>query len=154
EVVERALEMLQFDERFASTQVERRYAPEPCFAWIQPYAMQQVLVNLLINALDATRDVPTPRLTVVTGRRDDGCFAQVIDNGYGIARNDLSRIFEPFFTTKPVGKGTGLGLSISYSLVRRQGGQIDVESEPGRGATFTIRLPSQPANLPISGTPE
>jgi signal transduction histidine kinase len=63
------------------------------------------------------------------------------DTGTGIAEEDLPRIFDPFFTTKAVGQGTGLGLSISYGIVDSHGGWIEVESEVGRGSTFTVMLP-------------
>jgi signal transduction histidine kinase len=66
----------------------------------------------------------------------------VSDNGCGIEPEHASRVFEPFFTTKPVGQGTGLGLSISYGLVERHKGRFELHSEPGHGATFSIRLPA------------
>ena len=65
----------------------------------------------------------------------------VEDDGCGVAPAVRERIFDPFFTTKPVGRGTGLGLSIAYEIVRSHGGEIWVESEPGRGSAFHVRLP-------------
>jgi signal transduction histidine kinase len=67
-------------------------------------------------------------------------------------KENLNRIFEPFFTTKPVGQGTGLGLSLSYSIVRRHGGRIDVESEVGRGSRFTIHLPVRQQRTQVTET--
>jgi signal transduction histidine kinase len=66
----------------------------------------------------------------------------VQDNGRGIAPNDLPRIFEPFFTTKSDGRGTGLGLSIVQGIVQRHHGFVDVESSPGGGTTFTVKIPT------------
>jgi two-component system NtrC family sensor kinase len=66
---------------------------------------------------------------------------RIRDEGDGIPPENLRKIFDPFFTTKEVGKGTGLGLSVSYGIVQSQGGTIEVESPPGQGATFTLRLP-------------
>ncbi|HOU53191.1 MAG TPA: ATP-binding protein [Myxococcota bacterium] len=104
--------------------------------------MQQVLVNLMVNALDAMPD--GGRLQVHKGVSGDGrsVWVDVADTGSGIRSEDLAHLFEPFFTTKE-GKGTGLGLSISWGIVRDHGGQIDVESEPGRGTTFRVFLPLQ-----------
>jgi signal transduction histidine kinase len=69
------------------------------------------------------------------------------DTGHGIPPEHLSKIFDPFFTTMPVGKGTGLGLSISYGIIQQHEGTIEVESQPGAGTTFTVRLPALRASL-------
>jgi signal transduction histidine kinase len=66
---------------------------------------------------------------------------QVIDDGRGIEKRDVTRIFDPFYTTKPTGEGTGLGLSVSYGIIKNHGGHIHVESQPGMGTTFTVELP-------------
>jgi signal transduction histidine kinase len=66
---------------------------------------------------------------------------EIIDEGHGIARSEVSKIFEPFYTTKPPGRGTGLGLSICYGIVAEHGGRIEVDSAPRKGSTFRILLP-------------
>jgi signal transduction histidine kinase len=107
--------------------------------------LQQVLVNLLVNAIHAMPD--GGRLTLRTFDRDEGTrpgvVIEVADTGSGMASNVMQRIFDPFFTTKRR-EGTGLGLSISQMLVTRQGGKISVASEPGKGTTFSIWLPEAP----------
>jgi signal transduction histidine kinase len=103
--------------------------------------MQQVFMNLIINAAEAMES--GGRLTLAT-RFDpaEGCVeVEFRDTGHGISEEDMERIFDPFFTTKDVGHGTGLGLSISYGIVKEHKGAISVESEVGRGATFVVRLP-------------
>ncbi|MBI5331267.1 MAG: PAS domain-containing protein [Betaproteobacteria bacterium] len=103
--------------------------------------MQQVVMNLVQNALDATGETPEPRLEIrargVVGRVE----VTFCDNGPGIPPELLPHIFEPFFTTKPVGKGTGLGLAISYGIVERHGGALAAANAPGGGACFTLTLP-------------
>ena len=99
-------------------------------------------MNLLSNAIDACP--PGGTVTVRTGAEDGQVRIDVIDNGHGINPAIRDRIFDPFFTTKPIGKGTGLGLSISYGIVQDHGGTIDVDSTPGEGSRFTVRLPLQP----------
>ncbi|SIN72893.1 PAS domain S-box-containing protein [Singulisphaera sp. GP187] len=113
-------------------------APLPNVA-CYPGEVNQVLLNLLSNAIDATDS--GGRVTVHTHPVDSGVEIHVTDTGKGIDPAIRHKIFDPFFTTKPVGEGTGLGLSISYGIVRSHGGTIDVESEPGHGTTFIIRLP-------------
>jgi two-component system cell cycle sensor histidine kinase/response regulator CckA len=116
--------------------------------------IEQVLMNLVANARDAMPGggrvvvaVARVDLDAETARRAGlerpGAYGRVTvaDTGVGIAREDQARIFEPFFTTKAVDKGTGLGLSLAYGIMRQHGGAISVESEPGRGATFTCLLP-------------
>jgi signal transduction histidine kinase len=142
EVVDEAIRMVEFDRRVKELTITREFGDDVSDTVVMPQALQQVLVNLLINALDAMADVREKHLVVRTRRSAGKWYAiDVIDNGSGIAPEHLNRLFEPFFTTKPVGKGTGLGLSISYNLMRKQGGDIQVQSAPGCGATFTVRLP-------------
>jgi two-component system, NtrC family, sensor kinase len=103
--------------------------------------LTQVVVNLLANALDATH--PGGRVEVGVAERDDRALLWVADNGSGIPREQIERIFQPFFSTKLAEGGTGLGLSISYEIVRRHGGRMTVESEPGQGSRFTVSLPGR-----------
>jgi signal transduction histidine kinase len=150
DVVREAVEMASFDGRMKGVRLEQSFDPQVGAAPMLPQAIQQVLLNLLRNALDATEAVDEPSVRVRTARDGDGWVViEVADNGCGIDAKDMKRVFEPFFTTKPVGKGTGLGLSISYSLVGRHGGSITVASRPGEGTTFRIRLPARqtPVNI-------
>jgi C4-dicarboxylate-specific signal transduction histidine kinase len=146
EIVEQSLHMLRFDKRLKAVKVDRQFSPDAGSLALLPQALQQVLVNLIINALDAMAQTPEPKLTVRTERRDGCCLVEIADNGTGVAPEHMGRLFEPFFTTKPVGKGTGLGLSISYSLIQKQGGSISVRSQSGAGTSFTIRLPTARAS--------
>ena len=116
----------------------------------RPAALAELMTNLILNALDAMPDGGT--LTVST-RSDPGrhITLTVTDTGVGMAETVRRRIFEPFFSTKGEG-GSGLGLSMVYSIVRRHGGDIRVESEPGRGATFTLTFPV--ASEPVGAEPE
>lgn len=110
-----------------------------------PQQLNQVFLNLLINAAHAMEG-KQGNITVRTWSEADSVFVSVVDTGCGIPDEIRQRIFEPFFTTKEVGKGTGLGLSISYDIIRKHGGEITVESEAGRGTTFTVRLPIKGPN--------
>ncbi len=108
------------------------------------HRLGQVAVNLLVNAADAIADGTPDRNEIHVVTRDDGdhvSFA-IRDTGAGMDRETMARAFDPFFTTKPVGEGTGLGLSIAHGIVTKMGGSLDVTSEPGRGATFIVRLPA------------
>jgi signal transduction histidine kinase len=104
-----------------------------------PGLLRQIIINLLTNALDAVERGGRVRLS--TSTEGDDVFITVADTGTGIPPEDLRRIFEPFYTTKGRGKGTGLGLAICRELVAALGGIITVESAPGAGSTFTVRLP-------------
>ncbi len=111
-------------------------------AQLDPLQMMRVLTNLMTNAIQAMADVEGPRLlTVRTGHEADEVYVTVEDTGPGIAQEAMGQIFDPFFTTKPKGTGTGLGLSLCQGIVAAHGGSIEVESAPGRGARFTLRLP-------------
>jgi len=102
--------------------------------------LQQVLMNLLMNARDAM-----PRggeITVATECEDSIVRVEISDNGVGIAPDHLSKIFDPFFTTKSASRGTGLGLAVTYGLIREHAGEIRVESALGQGTTFRLELPT------------
>lgn len=106
--------------------------------------LTQVIVNLLLNASQAfERPDPDQNHIRVHVQRDDASYAivRVTDNGPGIPPELQSRIFEPFFTTKPVGEGTGLGLAICADTIQSMGGQLELESTPGKGACFRVKLP-------------
>jgi PAS domain S-box-containing protein len=117
--------------------------------------LEQVFLNLLLNAEQAILEVKTQgRILVRTRVSPSGqtIYADVTDDGPGIAPEALSRVFEPFFTTKTVGSGTGLGLSVSYGILEEHGGRLSVQSRPGE-TTFTIELPvtraPEPAPAPM-----
>jgi two-component system NtrC family sensor kinase len=140
-VVEECFSLVEDRAIFHNIEVVRDYADCLPDTVVDPSQMQQVFMNLIINAAEAMGGAG--RLSVSAGFDPD---AQVIrisfgDTGHGISEADLSRIFDPFFTTKEVGHGTGLGLAISFGIVKEHGGTISVESEPGVGTTFTIELP-------------
>ncbi|WP_428262406.1 ATP-binding protein [Haliangium sp.] len=118
-----------------------------------PDKLQQVLLNLVRNAVDATRDHPEePRQVTLTVQRDvSGALILVEDNGPGLSDEVMARLFEPFFSTKP--QGTGLGMAICHSLVTQHGGDIRVHSEPGHGARFEIHLPRRPPIRTTRGGP-
>lgn len=103
--------------------------------------LNQVFMNMLVNASHAIGEGGHGRITIRTGVKEDMVWVAFSDTGKGIAPEHLSRIFDPFFTTKPVGKGTGLGLSLSYGIIEKHHGRIEVESEVGKGTTFTVWIP-------------
>jgi signal transduction histidine kinase len=103
--------------------------------------LQQVVLNLLVNAESAMRGAELRHLSVITRRKKRAVVIVVSDTGHGMAPSVSQRVFEPFFTTKPPGEGTGLGLSVSYGIIQAHGGTISVESTPDVGTTFTISLP-------------
>jgi signal transduction histidine kinase len=106
-------------------------------------ALQQVMVNLCVNASHAIGEHRKGRITIEVGSAPNGfVLLDVVDNGSGIAPDILPRIFEPFFTTKSVGKGTGLGLAMVHSIITKMKGTIECQSELGVGTRFSMRLPS------------
>ena len=118
--------------------------------------LQQVLVNLVVNATHALNDLERPvedkQITLSAWEENQQVILKVRDNGPGIPDKVQKRIFEPFFTTKEVGKGTGLGLSVSYNLIQKMQGQIAVESAPNQFTEFTITLPQNPVSTASQST--
>lgn len=125
------------DEKEVALRTEGAQAVPP--ARLDANELEQVLLNLVNNALDATRPGGVVRLSATAA--DDEVLIRVTDNGCGIPPEDLDRIFQPFFTTKPPGEGTGLGLAVAYGLVNGWGGRLEVESEVDGGTTVSILVP-------------
>ncbi len=140
-IAQDALQILGFQLRDAACEVSVHLAQQPAYVQGDPVQLKQVLINLILNAIHAMEGRPKSQLALRLSLDAGSVWLRVRDNGIGIKREILSRIFDPFFTTKGP-RGTGLGLSISSSIIRQQGGELSVESTPGQGATFTIRLPS------------
>ncbi len=103
--------------------------------------VNQVIINIIQNAMDALDSTDHPTINIVGTKSLDSFELSISDNGEGMAPEEYQKIFEPFYTTKAPGKGTGLGLYISYSIIKKHGGKISVESEEGKGTTFIINLP-------------
>ncbi|HUU01918.1 MAG TPA: HAMP domain-containing sensor histidine kinase [Myxococcota bacterium] len=103
--------------------------------------LSQVFMNLILNAVDVLPEQGKINICTSTDLRGGYLGVDITDNGPGIPEHMLSQIFDPFFTTKPTGKGTGLGLSVSRGILRKLGGYLQVESELGKGSTFTVLLP-------------
>jgi CheY-like chemotaxis protein len=144
DVVESALEMTGYMLRTADVDVSLELSPKVPAILADGDQINQVLTNLIVNALHAMDGEPQPhRLRLVThydrGRRE--AVLKVCDNGRGVPEETATRIFEPFFTTKEVGEGTGIGLTIVHRIVDAHGGSIALDSRPGHGATFVLRFP-------------
>jgi signal transduction histidine kinase len=107
-----------------------------------PEGIHRALLNVVGNAVDAVEGRPDPRVTVTVSRSDDGAFAEVAvaDTGPGIPAEGLADVFRPFVSTKGA-KGTGLGLPVSRKILREHGGDVTVESAPGTGCRFVLRIP-------------
>ncbi|MGE4291837.1 MAG: ATP-binding protein [Desulfovibrio sp.] len=121
--------------------IERDFAPDLPLINTDATQIQQVVLNLLENAIDAVDK--DGGISVRTFQSDHEVGFTIRDTGPGIEPEILDKIFDPFFSTKKVGEGTGLGLSISYGIIERLGGRIVAESEPGKGAAFTVHLPAR-----------
>ncbi|MBI5588720.1 MAG: PAS domain S-box protein [Deltaproteobacteria bacterium] len=144
-VIESSLKMARHSASFMEIEIVEDLR-EGSFINANPVEIQQVFVNLMVNAIHAMGDRGT--LTLKCAREGALVWASVADTGHGISEENLNQIFDPFFTTKPVGMGTGLGLYVVYRIVTKYRGLIDVESKHGVGTSFTLRFPSAEAPLP------
>ena len=144
DIVTDTLELRRYALRTAGVEVTLDLDAALPATWADPFQLQQVVLNLLVNAEQALAGTDTERQIRIRTWREGGgsqIALAVSDNGPGIALEQLTRIFNPFFTTKPVGQGTGLGLSISDGIIHEHGGRIRVDSAPGSGATFVVEIP-------------
>jgi PAS domain S-box-containing protein len=144
DIIDRTITLRAYWHRNQGIEVIREYAEDMPLAYIDVQQIQQVIMNMLMNAEQAIAESASAgRITVKAWpEKERGrIMVSIADNGVGIPAENLPRIFDPFYTTKPVSKGTGLGLSISYGIVVEHGGMISVESSQGNGAKFLIDLP-------------
>ncbi|HEX9575178.1 MAG TPA: ATP-binding protein [Myxococcales bacterium] len=140
-LVDEALDLTLGTEARAKIQVQREVLDGASVVRTDPGLVRHLLTNLVANAVDA---MPNGGKLEVQARRDGPeVVLRVADTGSGMGPEVKRRIFEPFFTTKAAGMGTGLGLAICKEIARALKGRIDVESEPGRGSTFTVRFPAE-----------
>jgi signal transduction histidine kinase len=142
ELVESAVEFLQYQLRTSNIEVVTRLDANLPKAMVDPHQIQQVFLNIINNARQAIEG-HQPKGSIRITSETCGHVVRITfeDNGPGIDDKNLSKVFDPFFTTKEVGKGTGLGLSLCYGIIKEHGGAIIVRSRAGEGATFSIELP-------------
>jgi C4-dicarboxylate-specific signal transduction histidine kinase len=141
DVIERSLLLVHEQLRLRGIEVELELCPDELLVVANPIQLEQVFINLLTNARDALTDSKRKTIRIASSRDEERIRIAFSDTGPGIPPELQQRIFDPFFTTKEVGTGTGLGLSITYSILKEYGGEISVESRPGKGATFMVELP-------------
>jgi PAS domain S-box-containing protein len=146
-VIGDVLSLLEHQLELHHVKVRRELSPEPVFVLGMEHKLQQVFLNLFLNAKDA---MPSGGWLSVSTRIEHGAaIAEVADTGSGIPSEYLARIYDPFFTTKATGQGTGLGLSIIYGIVREHHGSIDCDSVVGQGTRFVLAFPPVPAEQPV-----
>jgi signal transduction histidine kinase len=140
--IEDVLKLRQHEQKNTNIKVKTNFDPELPLVMAGPTRMRQVFLDIITNAeYFMFQAHKKGTLTITTESKGDVITASFTDDGPGIPLENLGQIFNPFFTTKEVGQGIGLGLSICHSIVTEHGGNIYVESEPGKGATFVVELP-------------
>jgi signal transduction histidine kinase len=147
ELIDNTLSLVKFDKRMQLVTIKNISDGDLPMVWLNPQLLEQVLLNIVINALDAMAAMPDREehiLELTRESRDEKVEIRVSDTGIGMSSEVCKRAFESFFTTKEIGKGTGLGLFISYNLVTEVDGTISMESEPDKGTTVIIRIPIRP----------
>ena len=144
-LIDRTVTLVENQARFQNIKIVKQFKTDIGMLFVDGDQIQQVFMNIIINAADAMAgDGGT--LTIKTNMKDGMAEVSFTDSGCGMPKEHLSKLFAPFFTTKETGKGTGLGLAISYGIIQSHNGEIDVESEVGKGSTFRIRLPIEKEN--------
>ncbi len=140
--IEKAIALIEYDLKSRGILIKRRFDENGLTIFADYFQIQEVILNLISNAAQAIDGSGHGgEIEIRTAEDEKNVLISVSDTGPGIPSENLKKIFDPFFTTKPVGKGTGLGLAISYGIIQEHGGVISVQSELGKGTTFTIRLP-------------
>ncbi|MDR2112791.1 MAG: sensor histidine kinase [Candidatus Accumulibacter sp.] len=139
-VVYQALMLIEPQRKRSGALIDTRGVPEGLRGWADQQRLEQVLVNLLLNAVDAVSESPERRIDILAERRGGQVRIVVRDSGPGIPEAVWPRLFEPFFTTKAMGRGIGLGLAISRMIATELGGCLDARNREEGGAEFTVTL--------------
>ncbi|GEM_PF-2510544 len=146
QILESVLEIRAYDMNVSNIKVVRKMDRRIPATMADPNQLRQVFLNLVSNAIYSMKESGGEGILAIETKRDgDKIVISVSDTGKGISKRNISKIFKAFFTTKDAGKGTGLGLAISKSIIEEHGGHINVESAPGKGATFYVELPLEKA---------
>jgi PAS domain S-box-containing protein len=138
-ILQEVLELVRHKSRYEKVEIREAFQPDLPLIKADAAGLRQVFMNLLINAHQAIKG--SGFVEISTRANSSEVVIQVRDSGCGIAPDHLDRIWDPFFTTKSVGQGLGLGLAVTYNIIKKQGGEIQVESKEGQGSKFTVRLP-------------
>jgi two-component system NtrC family sensor kinase len=151
QIIRQTVRLIANQSRFNKITIEEHLGEHLPAVYGDRNQLQQVLLNLALNACEAMPNGGA--LTITTQPHGRDVMLTVADTGLGIKPEHLTQVFDPFFTTKPVGKGTGLGLSVSYGIVQQHGGVLSVQSQEGKGTVFTIILPFGEAHdVPAEGS--
>ncbi|MHC4151660.1 MAG: sensor histidine kinase [Planctomycetota bacterium] len=154
ELIDNTLSLVKFDKRIGSIVIENISSTDLPMVWLNPQLLEQVFLNIFINALDAMdakQEKQEHILKITREFKGEMIEVRISDTGIGMNPEVCKRAFESFFTTKEIGKGTGLGLFISYNLITEVDGTIMMESESGKGTTVVIRIPIRPKKNLIFG---
>ena len=146
DIIEQSLTLIRDQKKFRNIKIQKYLSEEMMLINADTGKLNQVLINLVINAADAMEGVGKISLSSYKDKIVKKIFLEVKDTGNGIPHEDLSKIFDPFFTTKEVGKSTGLGLSIVYGIVEEHGGKISVKKTGSKGTTFIVEFPMYEAS--------
>lgn len=145
DIIDKVIELRSYWLRISNIEIVRDYSQDIPTLYVDSQQIQQVILNLIMNAehaiVESKKERGLIRFSTTFNNKDQKIVVSITDNGKGIPQDIIHRIFDPFFTTKPVGIGTGLGLSISHGIIKEHGGDIMVQSKIGEGSTFIIELP-------------
>lgn len=140
--IENAITILQHQAELSNVEIIRDYDENLPLSYADPDQIQQVFVNIILNAIQAMPEGGKLKITTRYSKEEDRLILSFSDTGVGISKDNIKKLFTPFFTTKGKGKGVGLGLAVCYGIIQRHNGVIEVDSEEGKGTTFTIKLPT------------
>ena len=140
ELMQEVLELLRHKSRYDKVTIDFDGCADPPVVKGDAAALRQVFLNLVLNAVQAIDGAGL--VAISTAVKEDEVVVRVRDTGSGIAPETLDQIWNPFFTTKSVGQGLGLGLAVSYNIVKKHSGEVQVETEIGKGTLFSVRLPA------------